>query len=112
MHPLVLSELELSEEGFPTEVTSMGLLSCVNYLMISEPRLFDESFPTFTTYMRLLCFFSFLMLIEWGFGADEFLALGEFNFRMKLFTVSMATGFLISNKLIGALYFIAEVLRK
>lgn len=112
MHSLVFSEHEFSRECFVTKITSMGLLSCVNYLMISEPRLFDESFPTFTTYMRLLCFFSFLMLIEWGFGADGFLALGEFNFRMKLFTVSMATGFLISSKLIGALYFIAEVLRK
>lgn len=96
MCSLMFSEHELSGEGFPTEIALMGLLSCMNDVVISEPRLLDESFPTFTTYMRFLYFLSFLMLVELGLSAEEFLALGEFNFSMKLFVVSMETGCAIS----------------
>lgn len=102
MHPLVLSELELSEEGFPTEVTSMGLLSCVKILMISEPRLLDECFPTFTAHMRLLHLFSVLMLHELGLSAEEF--------RMKWFPVSIGAGFPICRRLSRSLYFTVQTL--
>lgn len=104
MHPLVLSELELSEEGFPTEVTLMGLLSCVKILVISKPRLLDKCFPTFTAHMRLLPLFSMLMLHELGLSAEEF--------RMKWFPVSMAAGFPTCRKLSGALYFTIQALRE
>lgn len=102
MHPLVLSELELSEEAFPTEVTSMGLLSCMKILVISEPRLPDECFPTFTAHMRLLHLFSVLMPHELGLSAEEF--------RMKWFPVSMGAVFPICRRLSGALYFTVRTL--
>ena len=101
MHPLVLSELELSEEGFPTEITSMGLLSCVKILMISEPRLLDKCFPTFTAHMRLLHLFSVLMLHELGLSAEEF--------RMKWFPVSMGAGFPICRRFRDIYFFLIKV---
>ena len=110
MCSLVFSEHELSGEGFPTQTTLMGLLTCMNDLMISEPRLLHEGFSTFTTYMRLLSFLRFLMLDELGLDADEFLNFQEFHFSLKLFTVSMEKGFPISRMFSGPLDFTASAL--
>lgn len=93
----MLSELELPEEGFPTQIAPVGLLSCMEILVIGEPRLLDERFPALTAHVRFLDFLSFLMLVEWGLSADEVLTFGEFHLRAKLFTVSMETGCPISS---------------
>lgn len=112
MGSVVFCEHELPGEGFPTQMTSMGLLTSVDDLVMSQPRLLDEGFPTVAAYMRFLYFLSVLRLgtSELRFSADEFSICREFNFSMKLFTRNMEKGFPISRNLSRVLYFTVSAL--
>ena len=110
MRSLVFIQCDLSGEGFPTQTTLMGFLSCMKILVIIKQTLLHEGFPTFTTYMSFPYFLRFLMLDELGLDADEFLNFQEFHFSLKLFTVSMEKGFPISRMFSGPLDFTASAL--
>lgn len=112
MRSVVLSEHELSGEGFPTQTAAMGFLSSMDDLVIGKPRLLDKGFPAFSAYMTFLYFLSLLRLgaTEARLKVDAFLTCRKWNFSTEFFTVSREKGFLMSRECHGVLYFPAFAL--
>ena len=64
MNPFVDSKARAITEGFPTDVTFIGLLTCVDPFVDSKARAVPEGLPTLTTLIGLLPSVNSLMLIQ------------------------------------------------